>query len=128
MAQGKITPNGVVLETHENATVVYFTQLGFDIELIPPSQLKGTRTPDIRMNGFEWEVKAPTGNSSNTIKRAFKTAIRQSENIIFDLRSSQLTDEVNITRLEKEFEDIKRAKRLLIITKTQGLIEKSKQK
>jgi len=128
MAKGRITPNGVVLETHENATVVFMTEQGFDVELIPPSQLKGERTPDIRMNGLEWEMKAPIGKSANTIKRAFKSAIRQSSNIIFDLRNSQLSDEVNIGKLDKEFSDIKKVRRLLIITKAHGLIEKYKQK
>lgn len=128
MKKGRITPNGVVLETHENATVVFMTEQGLDVELIPPSQLKGIRTPDIRMNELEWEMKAPIGKSSNTIKRAFKSAIRQSDNIIFDLRNSQQSDDINITKLEKEFGDIQKAKRLLIITKAHGLIEKDKQK
>lgn len=83
MKQGKITPNGVVLHAHENATVVFLTQQGFDVELLPLSQRKGARTPDIRMRGLEWEMKCPTGKSANTIKRAFKTALRQSKNIIF---------------------------------------------
>lgn len=33
MKIGKIIPNGVSLEKHENDTVVYFTDLGYDIEL-----------------------------------------------------------------------------------------------
>lgn len=50
MKQGKITTNGVVLETHENVTVVFLTQQGYDIELIPPSNIKGVKTADIKMN------------------------------------------------------------------------------
>jgi hypothetical protein len=123
MRQGKITPNGVVLHTHENATVVFFTEQGFDVELLPPVQRKGARTPDIRLKSVEWEIKCPTGKSANTIKRAFKTALRQSKNIIFDLRGSKMTDKVNITKLEKEFKDIKSAKRLLIITKKRELLD-----
>jgi hypothetical protein len=38
MKQGKITPNGVVLHTHENATVVFLTGQGFDVELLPSVQ------------------------------------------------------------------------------------------
>ena len=55
MKKGKITPNGVVLHTHENATVVFLTEQGFDAELLPPVQRKGVRTPDIRMLDLEWE-------------------------------------------------------------------------
>lgn len=32
-SKGKIIPNGVVLEAHELATVVFFTELGHDVEL-----------------------------------------------------------------------------------------------
>ena len=123
MKQGRITPNGVVLHTHENATVVFLTEQGFDIELLPPLQQKGARTPDIRMNDLEWEIKCPVGKSANTIKRAFKTALRQSQNIIFDLRGSKITDAVNIAKLEKEFSDIKSARRLVIITKKRELLD-----
>jgi hypothetical protein len=123
MKQGRITPNGVVLHTHENATVVFLTEQGFDIELLPPVQRKGARTPDIRMDNLEWEIKCPVGKSTNTIKRAFKTALRQSKNIIFDLRGSKMADKVNITKLEKEFNDIKSAKHLLIITKKRELLD-----
>ena len=48
---GTIVPNGVILETHEMATVVFLTELGYDIELIPKSNIEGIHTPDIRMSG-----------------------------------------------------------------------------
>ena len=123
MKQGKITPNGVVLHTHKNAAVVFLTEQGFDVELLPPVQRKDARTPDIRMNGVEWEIKCPVGKSANTIKRAFKTALRQSKHIIFDLRGSKITDKVNIAKLEKEFNDIKSARLLLVITKKRELLD-----
>ncbi len=123
MKQGRITTNGVVLLRHENRAVVFLTQQGYDIELLPPVQREGARTPDIRMRGLEWEIKSPVGKSSNTIKRAFKTAIRQSSNLIFDIRGSKATDKVNISKLEKEFMDIRKVRNLLIITKKQKLID-----
>ena len=126
MKQGKITPNGVVLKTHENATVVFLTAQGFDVELLQPVQRKGARTPDIRMHQLDWEIKCPTGKSANTIKRAFKVALRQSKNIIFDLRNSKMPDKVNLPKLEKEFSDIKSAKNLIIITKSGKMLEHSK--
>jgi len=123
MKQGKITPNGVVLHTHENATVVFLTGQGFDVELLPPVQRKNARTPDIRMRALDWEIKCPTGKSANTIKRAFKTALRQSKNIIFDLRNSKMPDKTNIAKLEKEFSDIKSAKHLIVITKSRKMLD-----
>lgn len=75
------------------------------------------------MDGLEWEIKCPIGKSANTIKRAFKAALRQSKNIIFDVRASRMTDQVNIAKLEKEFSDIKSANNLLIITKKRELLD-----
>lgn len=118
MKQGKITTNGVVLRAHENATVVFLTQQGYNVELLVPSKLKGAKTPDIHMNRLDWEMKRPAGNSANTIKRAFKAAMKQSSNIIFDLRSSKMTDKVNVAKLEKEFTDMRTVKNLIVITKS----------
>ena len=126
MSQGHITANGVVLQQHELSTVVFLTQQDFDVSLIPPQRRKGAHTPDIHMLGHNWEMKRPKGRSAHTIKRAFKTASKQSSNIIFDLRSSKVSDEANLPKLEKEFADIRSVKRLLIITKSGIVIDKSK--
>lgn len=123
MKQGKITTNGVILRAHELATVVFLTQQGYDVELIKPILNKGVSTPDIYMDGLDWEIKCPTGKSANTIKRSFKTALRQSKNIVFDLRRSRMPDNVNIAKLQKEFTDIKIARRLVISTKSRKLLD-----
>lgn len=94
------------------------------VTFLAVSRIKNVRTPDIEAdNNIRWEIKTPIGASSGTIKRAFKTAIRQSCYIIFDLRKSKLSDEINIARLNKEFSDIKKAKRLIVITKTKNLLD-----
>lgn len=56
---GKIIPNGVVLKEHELSTVVLLTSLGFDVELIPKSNIKGVHTPDICISDILWEIKSP---------------------------------------------------------------------
>lgn len=122
--QGTIIANGVVLEKHENATVVFLTSKGFDIELIAPVQER--KTPDIKMEKIFWEIKRPTGNSKYTIPHSFKSALKQSPNIIFDLRSSKLHQEKALTRLKKEFELSKGVKRLKIILKSQTIIDFTK--
>jgi hypothetical protein len=40
MKKGKIIPNGVSLERHESETVVFFTELGYEVELIPPARVR----------------------------------------------------------------------------------------
>ena len=82
--KGKITPNGVVLKTYENATVVFLTEQGIDIDLIPTSNAEGVHTPDIKMNGLEWEMKAPLGVGKQLMENTIQRALKQSENIIVD--------------------------------------------
>ncbi len=123
MTKGKITPNGVVLETHENATVVFMTEQGYDVELIPPVQLKGARTPDIRMNDLEWEMKTPKSNGKYTIEHAFRSALKQSPNIIFDIRWSKMPQKKCVFEIERRFNDFKKVSRILIITKSKKLLE-----
>lgn len=122
MTKGKITPNGVVLETHENATVVFMTEQGYDVELIPPVQRKGARTPDIRMNDLEWEMKTPKSNGKYTIEHAFRSALKQSPNVIFDVRWSKMPQKKCIAEIERRFTDFKKVQRVLIITKSKKLL------
>ena len=77
--KGKITPNGVVLKTYENATVVFLTEQGIDIDLIPTSNAEGVHTPDIKMNGLEWEMKAPLGAGKQLVENTIQRALRESK-------------------------------------------------
>ena len=70
--RGKIIPNGIALEAHEFSTILYFTELGKTIELIPASHTPGAKTPDFKMNGVLWEMKCPQGKSKTTLEHAFK--------------------------------------------------------
>lgn len=122
--QGKIIANGVVLEKHENATVVLLTSKGFDVELIPP--VLERKTADIKIGRLCWEIKRPTANSKYTIPHAFKSALKQSPNIIFDLRDRKLHQEQALNRLKREFKLSKSVKRLKVILKSQEIIDLTK--
>ena len=77
MQIGKITPNGVSLEKHENDTVVFFTNLDHNIELIPPSN-----TP---------KAKIPTNQTKLSLEKLFKTS-RRVRNLKVITREQQLLD------------------------------------
>lgn len=124
--KGVITPNGVVLQAHELATVVFFTELGYDIELIPKSNTEGVHKPDILMNGLEWEIKAPKGAGKWLIPNTMKKAQQQSENIIVDLRRIQLPNDKCIVAIKREFDNSRRIRRVKIITKNRQLLEYNK--
>ncbi|MFZ1458253.1 MAG: hypothetical protein WAT17_00010 [Candidatus Saccharimonadales bacterium] len=126
MKKGKITPNGVVLHTHENASVVFLTEQGFDVELLPPVQRKGARTPDIKILDLEWEIKSPKSNGKYTIEHSFRSALKQSPNIIFDIRGSKMPQQKCIAEIERRFNDFKKVNRVMIITKRNGLLDFNK--
>ena len=110
-------------EPHEIDTINFLAELGRDILILKPSRAKGSRTPDIRMDNRDWEIKSPKGKSSRTIENNFRAAIRQSGFIIFDLRRMQLADEKCLVNLNKEFLPRKAAKTLLVITKDRELLD-----
>ncbi len=124
--KGTIKPNGVVLEVYELATVVFFTELGYDIELIPRSNIEGLHLPDIIMDGLKWEIKAPKGEGKWVIKNTLQKAKHQSENIIIDLRRIKLPQEKCLSELNNHFKLAKRIKRMKIITKSGKLLELNK--
>lgn len=123
---GKIIPNGVILKTHELETIVVFTELGYDVELIPKSNKYGEHTADILMSGLIWEIKCPRGKGKWLIKNTLQRAYHQSENIIIDLRKIKIPQDKCLYELEKHFHLSKRMRRLKVITKTQKVIDFSK--
>lgn len=120
---GKIIPNGVSLEKHELDTVLVFTELGYDVELIPVSFAPRAKSPDIIILGKIWEMKSPTGHGDSTLEHNFKKAAKQSENVIIDLRRTKIQDKVALGQLEHLFSKSKRVKRMKVITKNKKVVD-----
>ena len=110
-------------EKHEFETARYFAELGKDIVFLKPSSIPNLHTPDIRMDGVEWEMKSPTGNSKRTIETNLRNAAKQSHYIIFDLRRIQVSEKQCIAQLERLFNSRSDIKRLLVIKKNKTLAE-----
>ncbi|MBO4813251.1 hypothetical protein J5491_03850 [Candidatus Saccharibacteria bacterium] len=123
MKKGKIIPNGVILEKHEYKTILFFTEKGVNVELIPKSNKKGIRTADIIMEGIEWELKSPKGKGRWLIEKTLKRAVRQSPNIIIDLNRIGIHQNKCLQELEKQFYKSKGIKWLKVITKTKKTID-----
>ena len=113
-------------EKHEFETAKYFAELGKDITFLKPSRIPDMHTPDILMDGIEWEIKSPTGGSKRTIETNFRKAVKQSHYIIFDLRRVKVTEKLCLSQLEKEFSVRPYVKRLLVIKKNGGFTEYKK--
>ncbi len=119
--------DGAMPEPHEISTALFLRKLGKEITFLAPKNQPGIKTPDITMDGTKWEIKAPVSAGSRSIEHAFRAAMKQSPNIIFDLRNSKASDQTNITRLKYTFKLIKgkKVKRLWVITKSGQLIDVS---
>ncbi len=108
---------------HELSTVEFLADLGRSIEVIPPSKHKAKKTADIKMVGLEWEMKAPTSNGKYTIEHRFRAALKQSPNIIFDIRASKMPEQKCVKEITKRFHFYKKVNRVLIICKTGNIID-----
>ena len=126
MGKEKLTRKGIFLQEHEHATIKVLLLAGYDIQLIPPVQGKGIKTPDLTIDGVPWEMKAPMGNGKRTVQNTLIRAGKQSENIIIDLRRSKMQEEQAIRDFEKEFSTTKKLKRMKIITKDKEILDFSK--
>ena len=97
-----------------------------DIEVLPVQNIKGVKTPDIIMNGLEWEIKNPKGKGKYVISRNIYNASKQSPNIVLDLRRMSGSYRHYMSEIEREFRASPRTKRLLVVTKAQTIIELTK--
>ncbi|MBP5652279.1 MAG: hypothetical protein J6X17_02505 [Lachnospiraceae bacterium] len=109
-------------EKHEFETVKYFANRGKDITFLKPSDIPNLHTPDILMDGVEWEMKCPLGSGKRTIEANFRKAVMQSKYIIFDIRYIKIPEKQCISQLEKEFNARPYIKRLYVIRKNGELL------
>ena len=126
MEKKKLKQNGVHLEEHEYNTVRFLLKNGYDVELIPPSQIKNLQMPDIILQGVPWEMKSPVEAGKYTIKNIVQNASHQSVNIIIDLRRCKMEDDEAIKKIYHYFDLSKRIRRIKIITKNAEIIDFSK--
>ncbi len=123
---GVVIPGNAYLDEHELEVIGFLSSIGSYIEFIVPSRIQGVKTPDVMIDGSAWEIKSPQGSGKQTLERAFKVALKQSENVIFNLRKCKIPTLKAVAKLTKEFQQTKSAKRLVIITRAGKVIDVQK--
>ena len=118
-----IIPFGVFPEKHELETAAVFLAKGFDVEFIIPSRTKGSKTPDVMIEGVLWEMKCPTGNGKKTVEKQLQRAGKQSKNIIIDSRRTSLDDGSIQNELQKKFALVRSIKRIMLVKKNGVIID-----
>lgn len=126
MKNGTLKQNGVHLEKHEYLTVKLLLSLGYDIELIPKSEIKGLQMPDLMLQGKPWEIKAPQGDSKNTIRHIMQKAGHQSSNVIIDLRRSKLNPNIALKEIYLHFTLSRRIRTMKVIINEEKIIDYTK--
>lgn len=115
-----LVPPGVIVDVHEKLAADYLaTRLGNDVTFLKPDRRRGAKTPDIEMNRLRWEIKSPTGKSSRTIENNLRLALKQSSNIILDLRrmDGRVPTYKHLKEVERQFTLARSAKWFIVITR-----------
>ena len=118
-----IIPPGVFVDVHEKMAVDFLaTERGYDITFLVPNRQKGRKTPDIEIGSTLWEVKSPKGRSSRTIENNLRLALRQSPNIVLDLRriDGRIPTKKHLSEIERQFQLTKSIQHVIVITR-QGI-------
>ena len=110
-------------EKHEFESAKFFANMGKDIVFLKPSDIPGVHTPDILMDGIEWEIKCPEGNGKRTIEKNIDKAKLQSSFIIIDLRWIGISEKKCLSQIRLNFDTKSKIKRILVITKGLRLVE-----
>ena len=109
-------------EKHEFETAKFLSELGKDIVFLKPSDIPKVHTPDILMDGIEWEIKCPIGSSKRTIEKNIVKAEQQSHFIILDLRWINIPEKKCLSQIAFNLESKPKIKKILVITKGRCLV------
>ncbi len=107
---------------HEiSAAIILSKELQTDIRFLRPEQQK---TPDLEFHHLFWELKSPLGASRRTIENNLRTAKKQSQNIIVDLRRCKMRQDEAIARIRYYLSQSQsNIRRLKVITKKRQVID-----
>jgi len=109
-------------EDHElSAALILASYFKTDVVFLRPESRK---TPDIEANGVKWEIKSPRGNGKKTIDNNFRTARKQSHNIVLDLRRIKLHQQKALSRINFYLSAGPHGfRKMLVINKTGKVVE-----
>lgn len=112
---------GRIIWPHEMRVAQILSMAGYRVEFLPESSLP---SPDIKLDGIEYEIKSPESSNTNTLKHMIKKATHQSPNLIIDSsRLKGMTEKNFIRFLIAEVKAIKQIKRMILITKGGQIID-----
>ena len=113
--RGIYISHNVTLHDHERSTINFLLQKGYSVELVRPTNI--CRKPDILLNGVQYEIKSPLGDTKWTISRNLNKGRGQSNRIIIDLRRCKRSDEKCLREIRNYLAESRSVIEIIAITK-----------
>lgn len=105
---------------HEMHAAKIIAASGHYVEFLEETAL---HTPDIRLDGVEYEIKSPETSKTSSLEQTIRTALKQSPNIIIDAYRMKMRDDHAQSFLTKKCREQKQIGRMLYITKKGEIID-----
>lgn len=91
------------------------------IKFLKPSRIKGSKTPDLLIDGVYWEIKSLDKLGKYTLEHTLRTGLKQADNLIIDLRKLSIDLEKKAAKeIEQGFLKRKSWKGLIVIVRYDG--------
>ena len=115
---------GLNVWPHELKTAEALARAGHAVEFVRKSEVDHQKTPDVLINGVQWELKSPTADNLKAVERNLKRARWQSENIVFDCRRMKKVPDIAIQRrVSKCANEIPGVRQVLYVDKRGNVID-----
>ena len=106
---------------HERRVADILALAGHYVEFLPEGSL---HTPDVKVDGIEYEIKSPRSATANSLEHSLKKALKQSPNLIIDSsRMKGIRDDRILRFLVSQARSRKQIKKMLFLTKTGKIID-----
>ena len=105
---------------HELRAAKILALAGHYVEFLPENSL---HTPDIRLDGVEYEIKSPETEKTSSLEQSIRTALKQCPNIVIDSSRMKMYDMRVRGFLIKKCRDQKQIKKMLLITKHGEIVD-----
>ena len=109
----------------EKETAQWLSELlGRHVEMVPRVNYpKNIPTPDYLVDGVKFDLKEISGSGKNVIDNASKKAKEQSENIVFDITNTPLSEDEIFELLDKVYKSGRRGLNTALIKKSDKLVD-----
>lgn len=109
---------------HEMDTARALASAGIEVRFICRREGQYIHTPDILINGFEWEIKSPQSSNAKALQRNLRKALHQANRVIIDsIRIKGMPDAVVERELRKLSQSMRSLRSLKFVTKKRTVID-----